>query len=89
MSMPRRQKMPDFIAPCGTHDLKMVKEADGTFKTVVDDVKLPPSAKFDTKNMIKAKISLDDPRFAAVPSEFTAIASLPEEPDVKPISMED
>lgn len=89
MTMPRRQKMPDFIAPCGTHDLKTVKEADGTYKTIVDDPKLPPSSQFDTNNMLKAKISLDDSRFAEVPSEFTAFANIPEEPDVKPISMEE
>lgn len=89
MSMPRRQKMPDFIAPCGTHELKIVKEADGTRKMIVDDPKLPSSEQFETKNMLKAKISLDDQRFAEVPSEFTAIAEVPQEPDVKPIEMED
>lgn len=89
MTMPRRQKMPDFIAPCGTHDLKTVKEADGTYKTIVDDPKLPSSSQFDTKNMLQAHISLDDNRFAEVSSEFTVIANVPEEPDVKPISMEE
>ena len=68
MTMPRRQKMADFIAPCGTHELKTVHEADGTFKTVVDDPKLPESKQFETKNMLRAKIALTDERFAEVPS---------------------
>lgn len=89
MSMPFRQKMADCIAPCGTHDLKNVVEADGTVKTIVDDVKLPDSSKFETKNMLAAKIRLDDPRFAEVASEFTAVYEMPAEPDVKPIEMED
>lgn len=80
MSMPFRQKMADFNAPCGTHDLKVVENGDGTYKTVVDDPDLPESAKFETKNMLAAKIPLDDKRFAEVPSEFTAIAKQPEEP---------
>ena len=86
MTMPRRQKMPDFIAPCSTHEIKSILQSDGTFKSVVDDVKLPSSSQFETKNMLKAKIPLDDPRFAEVPSAFTAIPSVPQEPDVKPIN---
>ena len=89
MSMPRRQKMPDFIAPCCTHEIKSILQADGSIKSVIDDPKLPDPAKFETKNMLKAKIPLDDPRFAEVSSAFTAIPSVPQEPDVKPISNED
>lgn len=88
MSMPRRQKMPDFIAPCGTHDFKQISLADGSTKTVVDDPKLPESSKFETKNMLAAKIPLDDPRFAEVPSVFTAIPDVPNEPDIQPIENE-
>lgn len=88
MSMPFRQKMPDFIAPCGTHELKQINQADGTTKTVVDDPKLPDSSKFETKNMLAAKIPLDDPRFAEVSSAFTAIPEAPSEPDVEPIENE-
>lgn len=80
MSMPFRQRMADCIAPCGTHDLKSIKQADGSYKTIVDDPKLPPSEKFETKNMLKAKISLDDPRFAEVKSEFIALAEDVQEP---------
>ena len=83
MSMPFRQRMADCIVPCGTHDLKSVKQADGSFKIVVDDPQLPPSAKFETKNMLKAKIALDDPRFAEVKSEFIALAEDVQEPQVE------
>lgn len=89
MSMPFRQKMADCIAPCGTHDLKTINQADGSVKTIVDDPKLPEPKNFETKNMLAAKIRLDDQRFAGVPSEFIAIGEMPEEPDVTPISMEE
>lgn len=89
MSMPFRQKMPDFIAPCGTHDLKQVTLEDGSTKTIVDDPSLPSSDKFDTKNMLAAKIPLDDKRFAEVSSTFIALESQPNEPNVEPIENED
>lgn len=89
MSMPFRQKMADCISPCGTHDLKQVEQADGTIKTIVDDPKLPSSDQFATKNMVAAKIPLDDSRFAEVPSTFTALVNVPEEPNVSPIEIED
>lgn len=89
MSMPFRQKMPDFIAPCGTHDLKQITEADGTTKMIVDDPQLPESRKFETKNMLAAKIPLDDKRFAEVSSTFIALESVEKEPDVNPIENEE
>ena len=82
MSMPFRQRMVDCVAPVGVHDLKSVKQADGTYKTVIDDPDLPPSAKFETKNMLKAKIPLDDPRFAEVKSEFIALPEDVKEPEL-------
>lgn len=88
MSMPFRQKMPDFIAPCGTHDLKTITEADGTTRVIVDDVKLPESRQFETKEMLRAKIPLDDKRFAEVSSAFVALPESPVEPDVEPIENE-
>lgn len=81
MSMPYRQKMTDCVAPCGTHDLKQITLADGMVKTVVDDYELPPSSKFDTKNMLAAKISLDDPRFAEVSSKITECSAYIAEPE--------
>lgn len=89
MSMPFRQKMPDFIAPCGTHDLKQVVEADGSTKMIVDDPQLPPSSQFETKNMLAAKIPLDDKRFAEVSSTFIAVGKETQEPEVEPIENED
>ena len=80
MSMPFRQRMADCIAPVGVHDFKSVKQADGSYKTVIDEPELPPAAKFETKNMLKAKIPLDDPRFAEVKSEFIALAEDVQEP---------
>ena len=62
--MPFRQKMPDCIAPCGTHQLKQITEVDGSTRMIVDDPSLPDSRQFETKNMLAAKIPLDDKRFA-------------------------
>lgn len=80
MSMPRRQKFYEVTAPCGAHDTKQIELDDGTIRTIVDDPKLPPSAQFETKNMVKAKIPLDDPRFAEVSTEFMALDKMPSEP---------
>lgn len=89
MSMPFRQKMPDYIAPCGTHDLKQITEADGTTRMIVDDPSLPDSRQFETKNMLAAKIPLDDKRFAEVSSAFVALENIQNEPDVSPIENEE
>lgn len=83
MTMPFRQKLPDCVAPCGTHELKQVDNGDGTYKTIVDDTKLPDSAQFETKNMLAAKISLTDSRFAEVSSEITTSIKDVEEPEIE------
>ena len=80
--MPRRQKFYESTAPCGAHETKQIELDDGTIRTIVDDVNLPPSAQFETKNMVKAKIPLDDPRFAEVSTEFLALSEMPNEPEI-------
>lgn len=80
MSMPFRQKMRSFIAPCGVKEFEKVTQADGSVKTVVKKTDLPDSEKFSTKNLLKAGISLTDPRFAEVDSKFTAFVE-PKQPE--------
>lgn len=80
MSMPFRQKMKTFIAPCGVKEFEQVTQADGSVKTVVKKTDLPSAETFSTKNMLKAGISLNDPRFAEVDSKFTAFVE-PKQPE--------
>lgn len=80
MSMPFRQKMLCAAIPCGAHEFRQVTQPDGTIHEIVDDTKLPSSEQFSTKNMLAAKIPLDDPRFAEVSSEFVALANIKTEP---------
>lgn len=78
MSMPFRQKMACFIAPCGVKEFKQVVEADGTVKNIVDDIVLPPSEKFSTANMAKAGVPMEE-----VSSYFTVLTETKQEPDIQ------
>lgn len=74
MSMPFKQKHYRFCAPVGAHELKKVKQKDGTIKTVVDEEKIPPSKQFETAAMIEAGVPMDK-----VSSYFTVIPNPPSE----------
>lgn len=74
MSMPFRQKRKYCCCPCACRDMREVKQADGTYKTIVENEELPPSKNYETAAMVAAGVPMEK-----VSSYFTNIVNPPKE----------